>query len=54
MEDVKRILVVNSMTKSSKKAIHYGGSLSKKMVPILLLPFDPGERCLNLLGEIWQ
>jgi len=30
MEDVKRILVVSSMTKSSKKAIHYGVSLSKK------------------------
>jgi universal stress protein A len=30
MEDVKRILVVSSMTKSSVKAIHYGVSLSKK------------------------
>jgi universal stress protein A len=30
MEDVKRILVVSSMTKSSRKAIHYGVSLSKK------------------------
>ena len=30
MEDVKRILVVSSMTKASKKAIHYGVSLSKK------------------------
>ena len=28
MEDVKRILVVSSMTKSSRKAIHYGVSLS--------------------------
>jgi hypothetical protein len=31
MEDVKRILVVSSMTKSSRKAIHYGVSLSKKI-----------------------
>ena len=30
MEDVKRILVVSSMTKSSRKAIQYGVSLSKK------------------------
>ncbi|MGD1075918.1 MAG: universal stress protein [Thermodesulfovibrionales bacterium] len=30
MEDVKRILAVSSMTKSSRKAIHYGVSLSKK------------------------
>jgi len=30
VEDVKRILVVSSMTKSSRKAIHYGVSLSKK------------------------
>ena len=30
MEDVKRILVVSSMMKSSSKAIHYGVSLSKK------------------------
>jgi ribonuclease P protein component len=32
MEDVKRILVLSSMTKSSRKAIHYGVSLSKKYV----------------------
>ena len=29
MEDVKRVLVVSTMTKSSEKAIHYGVSLSK-------------------------
>jgi nucleotide-binding universal stress UspA family protein len=30
MEDIKRILVLSSMTKSSRRAIHYGVSLSKK------------------------
>jgi universal stress protein A len=30
MEDIKRILVLTSMTKSGSKAIHYGVSLSKK------------------------
>lgn len=30
MEDIKRILVVSRMTKYSKKAVHYGISLTKK------------------------
>lgn len=30
MEDIKKILVVTRMTKSSRKAVHYGVSLSKK------------------------
>ena len=33
MEDIKRMLVVSSMTKSSRKAMHYGVSLSKKRAP---------------------
>jgi universal stress protein A len=30
MEDIKKILVVTRMTKSSRKAVHYGVSLAKK------------------------
>jgi nucleotide-binding universal stress UspA family protein len=44
MEDIKRILVVSRMTKSCRKAVHYGFSLSKKYgaeLYVLHVVYDP-------------
>jgi universal stress protein A len=44
MEDIKRILVVSRMTKSCRKAVHYGVSLSKKYgaeLYVMHVVYDP-------------